>query len=141
MKTCVTADGRRFFAERIVGTDACINGIYVEYSDIPAIDAEGRSQSYFTELKSRPHSGYGRIHVRELNLDEDGNVKVSGVFTAADLKGGKISKDSRIVAATLAYMPDGVESHDRILYTSILSEPMRIVKGVYMSLTIKIKIY
>ena len=136
----VLPEGRKFFAERVVGTDACINGIYVEYMDCACNSPEGRGPAYFEDLIKKEHAGYGRIAVRDVVLDKDGNIKVTGVFTSSDPKGGRINKDTKIVAATLVYMKDDVAFNDRFLYTALLPTPMKIVKGVYMSITVGITI-
>ena len=133
--------GIRLFAERIAGTtDATINGMYLEYGDDMNVDVSGRSLAYFSELTEKPHSGYGRIAVQDIHVDPEGNIKVMGLFSCGDLKGGSIGKDTRLVAVTLACIDGASQANDIFLACTRLATPMKLVKGSAMSITITLNL-
>ena len=58
----------------------------------------------------------------------------------ADYKGGKLTRNSSIVAITLVYMKDGLTVNDELLITAIPAVPRKIVKGVTSSVSATIKL-
>lgn len=132
-------EGRRLFAERIArNTEQCINGMYLEYSDNPDVDMTGRDLAFYDMLGNQAHSGYGRISVQDIYVREDGGIRITGLFSSADLRGGRISKDVKITAVTLAYLAGN--SNDVFLATVRLDTPVRPVKGAAMSMTVTLNL-
>ena len=133
--------GKRLMAERIAGdTLKSINGMYLEYSDTPLVDLEYRDVAYFSQLKKRPHSGYGRVAVKDIHVIGDGSIQITGIFSCSDLKGGRLCKDSRLEVVTLAYMQDDIEAKDGFIASVKLTTPMKLIKGAAMSVTITLNL-
>lgn len=130
-------EGRKLFAERIAkNVDRRIDGMYLEYSDGQAVDTTGRSPAYYDMLSGHPRSGYARIAVHDIAVNDDGSIKITGLFSSSDLKGGRIGRDTRINAVTLACFG----SPDLFIATTQLATPVKPIKGAAMSITVTLNL-
>lgn len=140
MRAKLLPEGNRFLAEVLAGADKRINGMYVEYGPEPLLAVGERSPSYFEELLRSPASGYGRIAVQNAVVNDNNTVTFTGLITSADMHGGKPGRGSLLLGATLVWMPDDLVAHDVPLYSALFSNPIRLVKGAYTTVSVTLAI-
>ena len=142
MSSCILPQGKEFLARVLAGENIRINGMYVEFGtpgDTPSALPVTRDAEYFDNLLKGKDTGYARIPVTGITRNGT-SIVVTGLAGEADYKGGKLTRNSSIVAITLVYMKDGLAVNDDLLITAIPAVPRKIVKGVTSSVSATIKL-
>jgi len=140
MTSLLLPGGSRFLAELLAGSDKRINGMYVEYTSDPVTFNTDKTPAYFEGLLHSKNAGYARIPVQSVTIDKDGIVVFTGLLTSEDLKGGKLIKASALTGATLVHMQDDITAHDTLIYSTLFTQPVAVLKGVYTNVSVKLAI-
>ena len=140
MRSMLRMDGARFLAEMLAGSGKKINGLYVEYGTTAPTFVDDHGPSYYEGLLHSQDGGYARIPVQSAAVCEDGGVLFTGLVTGSDLKGARITRNSVLTGAALVHMPDDIVANDIILYATLFTSPVKVVKGAYTNISVKLAI-
>lgn len=129
------AGGKRALARIIAGQGTPINGMYIIYSTEDISAAPDVSLEYLTRLSET--GGFARVPITSATVNADGSVSFSAMLTSQDAKGKAVTKQSKIRAAVLACMPDDTMVNDTFVYSTVMTSPVQLVKGAYMTVNVK----
>ena len=123
-------EGERFLSELLAGSDKKINGMYVEYGT----ELSDRDHAFYRRIENNKTSGYARIGITDIFVDDDGVIRILGVLSTEDIRGEKPTKPVKLTCVTLVHKQDDNPDNDTIVCTIKLSSPVKLVEGTYTSI-------
>ena len=130
--------GRQFIGRVLIGEVTPNYGIYVEYSNKAAVSVPDVDYQYFQQRAAGTYTGYARIPVLTSHLTDNG-ILFTGMLTSEDLQGGKLTKNTVLTTTTLVNL-GAAEAEDTFLYTALLKQPVKVVTGTYITVSIRLLI-
>jgi|BioPla2DNA2_1021312.scaffolds.fasta_scaffold03601_9 hypothetical protein len=131
-----TKYGKRYLGEAMAGTAGPITHMYLEYGDDPVSLGAERDKEYFANMQTSKRTGYKRIPLHSVVVDDDGVV----TFTAM-LKPGDIDAKQRVTiqCATLASSSGASAFDDKFVFLTTFDN-QQYIPGSYMVVIAMLKL-
>ena len=131
-------NGRRFLAEMLAGSGRKINGMYVEYGNVPRQTGK-RDRAYFDELARQDDGGYVRLSVANAYVDKDLTTLFSAMVRLQDTK--LAGTDGTELGCVTLVSEGRQEDEDVLICTFDFPEAMKIVGNAYTTIRCGINLW
>jgi hypothetical protein len=123
--------GKRFLAEMLAGSGRRIDGMYVEYGNVPKRTGL-RDREYFDNLSRQEDAGYVRLSVANSYVDDN----LASIFTAmVRLQDTRLADADSTELGCVTLVSEGRDERDDVLVCTFdFDESMKIVGNAYTTI-------